>query len=766
MFRLSHFVLLACAAAAFGAQAGNAPDAALSQAKAVMAGLPLRFEANQGQMEPSALYGAHANGYHVLLGATGPSISLGSHRVGMSLLHGNRAPRVEALDPLPTRTDYLIGNRSQWHTGIRSFSRVRYSAVYPGIDVVYYGNQSQLEYDFVLAPGADPDAIRIQFDGADRLRVNSDGDLVVQAAGSQMVQRRPVVYQRDSSAAGRREVATHYVLTGRNTVGFRVDGYDRSSELVIDPVLAYCTYFGGHGQDQVNAIKYFNGKLYMAGQSDTSDQPPVDGAWANNLQGLVNITVSIVDTTQYGYPVVYFAYIGGQNVDIPLAIDVDKHGVMYLTGTTTSTNFPMAGNAFQTTGAGANTSSFVMMLDPSQYGGNSLVFSSFLSGTTGTDVGNGIAVGPDGLIYVIGTARSTDFPVTANAYQQILWGPQDVFLCQIDPVAGALNYSTYLGGEDEDDGRGILVDANSKVYFTASTLSQQFPMAGLQYQGIPVGASDIIFGVMDMSQTGTDSLLYSTYYGGTGNEEVRGMAFDAKGNVAITGYTLSTDLPLTRDAVQTANGGSGDVFVAVFNPSLPFTGGLVYSTYLGGTHGEVGYGISADPANNLYVTGYTLSKDLPVRGPVPQANWGGGTDLFVAELKPGVAGMAGIQYLTYLGASNTYVPTGMAVGPDGAAYAVGYGGIGLPTSGNASQGGYAGGISDGFLAVLAPGGTTAATTAAVPAGAGTPEALPLRNIRREREPAARTGVEPAGRARAARGCLAPAAHRGVEPCMK
>ena len=717
-----------------------------------MAGLPLRFEANQGQMPPSALYGARANGYHVLLGAAGPSIALGAHRVDMSLVRGNRAPRVEPLDPLATRTDYMIGSRSQWHTGIRSYSRVRYNGVYPGIDVVYYGNQSQLEYDFVLAPGADPSSIRIEFRGADRLRLNADGDLVVEAAGSEMVQRRPVVYQHDSTAAGRHEVATHYALLGRNIVGFQVEGYDHASELVIDPVLAYCTYLGGSGKDQVNAVKYLNGKLYMAGQTDTSDQPPANGAWANNLQGLTNITVAIVDTTQSGYPMIYFAYVGGQNVDIPLALDVDKNGVMYLTGTTTSANFPMAGNAFQTTGAGANTSAFVMKLDPSQYGGNSLVFSSFLSGTTGTDVGNGIAVGPDGMIYVIGTARSTDFPVTANAYQQVLWGPQDTFLCQVDPSAGSLNYSTYLGGEDEDDGRAILVDSNNLVYFAASTLSQLFPMAGLQYQPVPVGAADVIFGVMDMRKSGIDSLIYSTYYGGTGNEEVRGMAFDAKGNVALTGYTLSTDLPLTPDAVQTVNGGSGDVFIAVFNPTLPSRGGLVYSTYLGGSHGEVGYGVAADPSNNLYVTGYTLSKDLPVRGSVPQANWGGGTDIFVAEIKRGVAGVSGLQYLTYLGATNTYVPTGMAVGPDGTAYAVGYGGIGLPTSANATQGGYAGGTSDGFLTVLTPNASTSSvTTSAAPSA--TTELFPRRRLYRK---AVRGG----------RGCLAPAAQRGVEPCLQ
>ncbi|HLH19938.1 MAG TPA: SBBP repeat-containing protein [Bryobacteraceae bacterium] len=756
MFRSSCFLLLACAAAVFAASSGTAPDAALRQANTIAAGLPLRFEANRGQMDPAILYAARANGYRLLFGAAGPSIAVGSHRVGISLLHGNPAPRLEALDPLPTRTDYFVGNRSAWHTGIPTFARVRYDSVYPGIDLVYYGSQSQLEYDFVLAPGADPDAIRIRFQGADRLRVNAAGDLVIAAAGSEIVQRRPLVYQRDA-AGGRHEVATAYRLLGRDTVGFRVAGYDRARQLVIDPVLTYCTYLGGSGTDRINAVKFHNGLLYLAGQTDTSDQPPTDGAWANNKQGITNITLAIVDTTKApNYPVVYFAYIGGQSIDIPLGLDVDKNGVAYLTGTTTSTNFPMAGNAFQTTGAGPNTSSFVSVVDPKQYGGVSLVFSTFLSGTTGTDAGNGIAVGPNGHIYVIGTTRSTDFPVTANAYQSVLWGPQDTFLCEIDPAAGALIYSTYLGGEDEDDGRAILVDSNGLVYFAASTLSQQFPMAGQQYRGIPVGASDVIVGVMDTSQSGPESLVYATYFGGSGNEEVRGMAFDAKGNVVVTGYTLSTDFPVTRTAVQPNSAGNGDAFVAVFNPAAPFAGGLLYSTYLGGTGGDVGYGVAVDPANHIYVTGYTLSKNLPVSGTtVPQATWGGGTDLFVAKIDTGAAGMAGLMYSTYLGASNTYVPSGIAVGPDGTAYAVGYGGIGLPTSGNASQGGYAGGISDGFLAVIGSGSPSAASQPVTPP---VTSYIPVRGKAPKHRPV--TTRE------ARHGCLAPAGHRGTEPCLE
>src|SRR5262249_28525181 len=227
----------------------------------------------------------------------------------------------------------------------------------------------------------------------------------------------------------------------------------------------------------------------------------------------------------------------------------------------------------------------------------------------------------------------------------------DAFVAQIDPNAGKILYATFLGGEGVDDGRNILVGANGLVYFTASTLSTQFPMANFQYSINSFGAEDIIIGVSDLTQTGAASLVYSTYFGGSGNEEVRGMAFDSKGRVVVTGYTLSTDLPVTGDAVQSVSGGNGDAFLVIFDPSVLGAGGLRYSTYFGGAHTEVGYGVAGDSAGNVYLAGYTLSSNLPVGGIVPQSTWGGGTDLFVAKIKPGTAGPAGIQFSTYLGAS-------------------------------------------------------------------------------------------------------------------
>jgi hypothetical protein len=410
--------------------------------------------------------------------------------------------------------------------------------------------------------------------------------------------------------------------------------------------------------------------------------------------------VAIIDTVPgSGYPVLYLTYLGGGGVEIPLSLAVDAQENVYLTGTTTSTNFPTTVNALQTTGAGSVVSAFVSELNPfGLSGGVALVYSTFLGGTTGDTSGNGIAVDKKGLIYVIGATKATDFPLSDSAYQSVTWGAQDAFLCQIDPNAGVLNYSTYLGGELADQGRAILVAPNGLVYFAVSTESTEFPMAGLAYNYNLTAPYGMVLGVMDMTQVGTASLVYATYFGGSDIQEVRGIAFDAAGNLMVTGYTLATDFPVTPDAVQPKAGGNGDAFVSVVNP-MAYPNFLVYSTYLGGSQGDVGYGVAGDSAGNIYVTGYTLSPDFPTTPDGFEPNWGGGIDLFLSKLKPGIAGPAGVQSSTYIGERGVYSPTALTVGRDGTIYVVGYGGLGLPSTSNALQG-FGGGLSDGFIIAL------------------------------------------------------------------
>jgi len=262
--------------------------------------------------------------------------------------------------------------------------------------------------------------------------------------------------------------------------------------------------------------------------------------------------------------------------------------------------------------------------------------------------------------------------------------------------AAMVNREIEKGGELDDEGRSIAVGSNGMVYFGATTNSTQFPMEGPGFRATQQGPVSIIVGMMDMTKSNQASLVYSTYFGGSAVNEVRKIALDSQNRVMLTGYTLSTDFPTTADAMQSQAGGNGDAFVSLVNPNDP-PRFLVYSTYVGGSQGEVAYDLTGDTAGNIYVTGYTMSPDFPVQD-APQGNWGGGTDLFITKLQPGTAGHSGLLFSTYFGTAGVYVGTGIAVGPDGSVYAAGYATVGLPSSFNGN--GFAGGLSDGFVMVL------------------------------------------------------------------
>jgi hypothetical protein len=453
---------------------------------------------------------------------------------------------------------------------------------------------------------------------------------------------------------------------------------------------------GGSGADRITAMKMGpNGQLYITGYTPTSEMQWIDGAYDNFNDGLIDIFLTIIDTTPNGnFTTKYFSYLGGSNNDWPTSLEVDANGVAYIAGTTTSVDFPMAGNSYLATGSATVTNGFVAAIDPSLYGGDSLTYSTYLGGTDGNTAINGMALDPAGFIYLIGTTLATDFPCTDSAYAQTLFGLQDAFLTKLDRNSTTLAYSTYLGGGASDEGRSIAVGTDGKVYFGISTLSFDFPMEGPGYRQTSQGGSDVVVGMMDMTLSGEPSLIYSSYLGGSDNDEVRKISLDSKNNILVTGYTLSNDFPVTSDAVQRNAVGNTDVFVSVVNPHDP-PNFLVYSTYFGGTQGEVAYDVKPDRAGNIYFTGYTLSPDLYTVG-APYPGWGGGVDVFVAAVTPGKPGRAGVLFSTYLGATGTYVGGVLVIGPDGSIYLGGYGNVGMPITAT----GYAGGVSDGFLVVL------------------------------------------------------------------
>jgi hypothetical protein len=689
-------------ACAVSGLAAAPPDAGLARGQAALSRLPLRFEANRGQWGPSVQYAARGGEFDLLFTGKGPTLRFGrSQAIDISLVNGNPQQVIEGLDELKARTNYMIGARANWHTDVPNYARVEYRQAYPGVDVIYYGtSHGQLEYDFVLAPGADPGAIRMRFSGAGRLRVTREGDLVMESPSGRMTQKRPLIYQE--SAGGRREIGGRYVLVARDTVGLKVDGYDRRRKLVIDPVLAYSTYLGGTLQDQINAVQLApNGHLYMVGQTATQDIPAINGAYDNNNFGLTDIFLAIVDTTPAGGDqLIYLSYLGGSSIDIPLAVAVDANGLAYMTGTTTSTDFPMAGNSLQTLGPATVTEAFVAVIDPSQYGSVALVYSTFLGGQTGANAGNAIGVDSSGNIYVAGTTASSDFPVTGSGYAINLYGPSDAFLTEIsESNSTAPLYSSYLGGENDDDGRALVLLPNGQVYVGISTDGLLFPLAGFSYNPNNSGGYDAAIALFDTTQTGVASLIYSTYLGGSANDMLRGMALDNLGNLVVTGYTLSPNFPVTTDALQGVYGGGGDAFVTVVNALTPTTF-LKYSTFLGGSDGEVANAVAVDSAGFIYVTGYTLSTNFPTTQNAPQPVWGQGIDIFLTKFQPHVTGLGALQYSTYIGGATVNSGQAIAVDSNFTAYAAGWTGGDFPTASNAAQGGFGGGNSDGFFLVI------------------------------------------------------------------
>jgi hypothetical protein len=695
-----HRCVLTLLLSAVGVLGATRPDADVARANLALAGLPLHFEANQGQWNSQVRYAARSGAGTVYLTAHGPVLATATRRIDLNLLHGSSAPQVEALDRLAVHTNYYVGDRSNWHLDVGQFGRVAYRAVYPGIDVVYYGNRSQLEYDFVLQPGADPRSIRLQFGGADRVSLTPQGDLLVESGGARFVQKRPVIYQEDPLTAARHPVEGRYTLLGRGIAGVHVDAYDRTKSLVVDPVLEYASFIGGTMTDTITAVASdSHGLLYAVGYTNNSDIAFTPGALQVSNNGSNDVIALVIDPTQSGAnSLLYLTYFGGSRDETATALAIDSAGQMYIAGTTSSSDLPMAGNSVQTTYKISTTASvflpeaFVAVISPN----NALVYSTYYGGTGG-DRPYGIGVDAQGNIYVGGTTESTDFPATASAFQTALSGTSDAFFFKINPNSSVVGYATYLGGEDLDDGRGMAVSPAGLVYFAISTLSQQFPLVGTPYQKTLLGFENLAIGVMDMTQTGSSSLLYSTYLGGSTLDEVRHIALDPSGRLLITGWTLSSDFPTTAKSFAPSAPGMAVAFVTRLKLLGTPAQFLDYSTFLGGTGGDVAYGIASDSAGLIYVAGYTLSMDFPVTSNAIQSQFGLGVEAFLVKLDPSVAGKGALLYGSYFGTTGTHVANGVAIAPDGTIFLGGYTTDSLQTTGSAYQGSYGGGSTDGFV---------------------------------------------------------------------
>ncbi len=642
--------------------------------------IPLSFEENRGQVPSPVKFVSRGPGYAVyltpseaVLAVARPGTARGASRVPgaarrnppvvdvlrIALAGGN--PRAEAvgLDNLPGRVNYFRGkDPARWRAGVRTYAKVRYRDVYPGVDVVYYGKHGALEYDLVVAPDADPRVIALTFDDARRIELDPSGDLMLHLAGGAVRQLKPVVHQEVDGV--RRRVAARYTVEGRR-VGVHVAAYDKSRPLVIDPVVLYGTYLGGSDLSEGLAIAVdASGSVYVAGDSVAVDFQlvgPIQPALAGNYDAIVMKLAPDAATLQYA------TYLGGAQDDSASAIAVDAAGNAYVGGFTSSADFPVTLGALQATNHGGFADGFVVKLNPA---GTALLYSTYLGGG-GDDQIFGLRVDGAGRVVVAGSTDSTDFPVV-SALQGTSGGGFDAFVARIDAAGSALLGSTYLGGAGDDGVLGMAMDATGAVYLTGYTSSLlDFPATagGLQrvYGG---GDFDAFVAKLDARLS---TLVYSTYLGGSGQDFAWAVAVDGSGNAFVTGWTISTDFP-TVSALQPVKAGDYDAFVAKLNPA---GSALVYSTYLGGSSFDSGLAIGVDSGGDAVVAGSTFSPDFPTVAPITAAPGG----IWVSRLGP--AG-APLLYSTFLGGGGDAWATGIAVASDGVAYVTGRVDLGLPAT--------------------------------------------------------------------------------------
>ncbi|MCX6621077.1 MAG: SBBP repeat-containing protein [Acidobacteria bacterium] len=661
-----------------------------------LSALPTRFESNQGQWPAGEKFRARTDGYSLSFDERGATLYLASKQRSLRFapVNANAHPAVTGMDPMRARANYLTGrDKSKWQFGVPLFQKVRYREVYPGVDLDYYGQDGRLEFDFIVSPNTGTAAIRMQVTGADRTLVNGDGDLVIEVAGERILQKKPLLYQ--IAANGTRErVEGGYRMAGRNSVGFSIGRYDRGRELVIDPTLFYSTLIGGTGNDAITAVKVDSGGfLYIAGYI-------TGNAYKAAVAGGTDIVVAKIDPNiAGGYSLLGMTYLGGGADDKPTAMAVDKQGNVYLTGTTLSGDFPLVAAPQQT--LGGDMDAFVVMINPMVQGSGALYVSSYLGGKN-TDIGNAIALDGAGSVYVFGTTRSDNYPVTSStAGQAVRWGVQNCFLTKFTPGSTSLTYSSYFGGDYADDGRAMAVTRAGIVYAAGSTYSDQLQPVGEAYKTVRQGL-DIFIARMDLSKAPLDVVDYVTFFGGSGMDEVRSMTLDNKERPVLTGYTASADFPTTPNAFQKALKGPANAFVSVVDPGAPSGRFLVYSTYLGGSSGEVGYGVATDPGGRIYVTGYTMSADFPVTGDAFEGGSSQAIYVFLTKLDPS-RDVGQLAYSTCLGTAGINVGLAIAAGADGTIYAGGHTGPGfIQINEKAFQVVFNGGTQDGFIVVVKP----------------------------------------------------------------
>lgn len=708
---------------------------------------PLLFEANQGQTDSQVKFLSQGNGYAMFLTsgsmvlsfrpmeATPASPVVASPDFGskgrsrsairqmevaaraqksaatvfaINLVGSNANPQVVGEDSLSTKVNYFIGrDPKKWRRNIPTYARVRYRNVYPGIDLVYYGNNRSMEYDFDLAPAADASQIQFAVKGADTLNIDSAGNLVLSKGTSALRFQTPILYQEINGIRAR--VSGTYVLRDSTHVGFEVGSHDTTKPLVIDPVLVYSTYLGGSSDDFSNGIAVdSSGDAYVVGLTDSPDFPLASIGSYNPTQFRMFLTK--FDPT--GSTLLFADYFGGTSgADEAYGIALDSSGNAYVTGVASSSDFPVV-NAYQSALAGSQDA----FLTKFSADGSSIVYSTYLGGPTltyiggsTTQIGNSVSVDPSGEAVIAGVTAATDFPMV-NAYQSSVssdqfsdWGVYG-FLTKFAANGASLVYSTYVGGSilntssctgcfPDSEPLGVATDASGNAYITGFTTTTDYPVTSGAFATTFPGSfmSDVGF-VSKFTNSG--GIAYSTYLGGLSASFLSAIAVDTSGSAYVTGYDLAGDsFPIVTTSIC-------DPSVANCNGTLiakldPTGASLIYSTFLGTSNNMAGQAIQVDASGDAFIVGSDLQFDLsnPIEG------YAGNGDVVVAEIDPSASTLL---MATFFGGQQWEAASGLALDTNGAVYVTGVTqSLDFPVTPSAFQTAW-GGQTDTFVTKIDP----------------------------------------------------------------
>jgi Beta-propeller repeat/Abnormal spindle-like microcephaly-assoc'd, ASPM-SPD-2-Hydin len=678
------------------AQQSGAAKGSLPKAQAVQnyARLPLTFEANQGQTSGQVKFLSRGNGYTAFLTTGGMVLNLRtsaksvpnnnpsatnsttSTTLQFRLVGANKNPQLVGENLQPGRVNYFLGkDPSQWHTNLPTYGKIRYKNVYPGIDLIYYGNHQQLEYDFAVAPGVDPRQIQFEITGASHLSLDGEGNLVLGTKAANLHFQSPLVYQESNGQ--RVPVAGSYVMKDSSHIGFQVPNYDASKPLVIDPVLVYSSYLGGSGTDEASGIAVDStGSAYIAGYTDSANFPLAAlGSLPTNAN---HVFVAKLDPT--GSNLVYADYIGGNSQDYGMALVLDSADEVYVTGSTTSSDFP-AVNAYQSQLPGPY-SGFLTKVSAD---GSSVLYSTYLGGNT-FDQPTSMAIDNSNEIHVAGYTMSTNFPV-ANAYQSTALANQGGygeygFLTKFSSDGSSLVYSTYFAGNTtvvQNCGspcypspynaiNAVAVDTNGNAYVTGSTNTSNFPVTSGAYITSNPTQYDAPLGFVSKFG-GAGNLEYSTYfYGSSGNSvSMAGIAADSTGSAYVTGTAQSDGtFPVTSTSIcdpSTSGFACSYAFVTKFDPT---GSSLIYSTFLGPDNYASPQAIAIDASGDAYVLASVYGGSFQATNAIE--SYSNQSDLLVVEIDPAASTQL---FSTYLGGSGEDYPAGLAVDSDGNIYVAG-----------------------------------------------------------------------------------------------